>query len=125
MNKILVIDNEYDITELIAEMLSIHGFDVQKALDGKSGIKKAIKFCPDLILCDIAMPETSGYDVLEVLRKDMRTHSIPFIFLTAKGGMQDLRKGMRLGADDYLTKPVLADELIAAVKTRLEKHQQI
>jgi EAL domain-containing protein (putative c-di-GMP-specific phosphodiesterase class I)/CheY-like chemotaxis protein len=94
-------------------------------LDGENGIQSAIKFHPDLILCDISMPNTNGYAVLEALRNDKRTHAIPFIFLTAMGGMQDLRKGMRLGADDYLTKPVSADELIAAVKTRLEKHHQI
>lgn len=125
MNKILVIDNESAIVELIQEILSMQGFDVQIALNGQDGIKSCIKFKPDLILCDISMPEMSGYDVLEILRKDERTDAIPFIFLTAMGGMQDLRKGMLLGADDYLTKPVTADEIIAAVNTRLQKHQQI
>ena len=125
MNKILVIDNESAIVELIQEILSMQGFDVQTALNGQDGITSCIKFKPDLILCDISMPEMSGYDVLEKLRKDERIDAIPFIFLTAMGGMADLRKGMRLGADDYLTKPVTADELIAAVRTRLQKHQQI
>jgi diguanylate cyclase (GGDEF)-like protein len=125
MNKILVIDNERDIVDLISDILCIHGFQVQSALNGKDGVKAAINFHPDLILCDITMPDVSGYDVLEILRQDEHTHSIPFIFLTAMGGMQDLRKGMRLGADDYLTKPVPADELVAAVNTRLEKHQQL
>jgi EAL domain-containing protein (putative c-di-GMP-specific phosphodiesterase class I)/PleD family two-component response regulator len=125
MNKILIIDNEFEIVEMISEMLSLHDYDVKTALDGENGIQSAIKFHPDLILCDISMPNTNGYAVLEALRNDKRTHAIPFIFLTAMGGMQDLRKGMRLGADDYLTKPVSADELIAAVKTRLEKHHQI
>jgi diguanylate cyclase (GGDEF)-like protein len=125
MNKILVIDNEFEIVELISDILSIYDYEVKTAMDGENGIKSAIRFLPDLILCDISMPETNGYAVLDALRNDKRTHAIPFIFLTALGGMQDLRKGMRLGADDYLTKPVSAEELVATVKTRLEKHQQI
>ncbi len=125
MNKILVIDNEYDIAELIGEILTVNGFKAQTALNGKEGINAAINFHPDLILCDISMPQITGYDVLDSLRKNKETHAIPFIFLTAKGGMQDLRKGMLLGADDYLTKPVSAEELIAAVRTRLEKHHQM
>jgi diguanylate cyclase (GGDEF)-like protein len=125
MNKILVIDNEYDIAELIGEILTVNGFQAQTALNGKEGINAAINFHPDLILCDISMPQITGYDVLDSLRKNKETHAIPFIFLTAKDGMQDLRKGMLLGADDYLTKPVSADELVATVRTRLEKHHQI
>jgi len=125
MDKILIIDNEFEIVEMLSEILSVHDYDVKTALDGENGIKSALKFHPDLILCDISMPETSGYAVLKALREDDRTHAIPFIFLTAMGGMQDLRKGMRLGADDYLTKPVSAEELVATVQTRLQKHQQI
>jgi diguanylate cyclase (GGDEF)-like protein len=125
MNKILIIDNEYEVAELISEILLHHGYQTKTAINGHSGIRAAASFNPDLILCDISMPELSGYDVLQTLRHDKMTHSIPFIFLTAKTGMQDLRKGMLLGADDYLTKPVSSDELLAAVKTRLEKHQQV
>jgi len=125
MNKILVIDNEFEIVEMISDILNTQDYEVKTELNGDKGIKSARKFNPDLILCDISMPETSGYDVLKALRDDKRTHAIPFIFLTALGGMQDLRKGMQLGADDYLTKPVSAKELIAAVRTRLEKHHQI
>jgi diguanylate cyclase (GGDEF)-like protein len=125
MDKILIIDNEFEIVEMLSEILSVHDYDVKTALNGENGIKSAIKFHPDLILCDISMPETSGYAVLKALRDDDRTHAIPFIFLTAMGGMQDLRKGMRLGADDYLTKPVSAEELVATVQTRLQKHQVI
>jgi len=110
---------------MISEILLTQDYVVKTELDGNNGIKSAFKFNPDLILCDISMPVTDGYAVLEALRNDKRTHAIPFIFLTALGGMQDLRKGMRLGADDYLTKPVSAEELIAAVRTRLEKHHQI
>ena len=125
MKKILVIDNDYEIVELIADILSVNNFDVCTALNGSDGIKAAQHFNPDLILCDITMPELSGYEVLEALRHDKRTNFIPFIFLTAMDGMQALRKGMRLGADDYLTKPVMADELVATVRTRLEKHSQL
>jgi len=125
MNKILVIDNEFEIVEMISDILSIHDYDVKTALDGDNGIKSAIKFHPDLILCDISMPDKNGYAVLNALRDDKRTHAIPFIFLTALGGMEDLRKGMRLGADDYLTKPVSAEELIAAVKNRLERVRDV
>jgi diguanylate cyclase (GGDEF)-like protein len=125
MDKILIIDNEFEIVEMLSEILSVHNYDVKTALNGENGIKSAIKFHPDLILCDISMPTTSGYAVLKALRDDDRTHAIPFIFLTAMGGMQDLRKGMRLGADDYLTKPVSAEELVATVQTRLQKHQVI
>ena len=125
MNKILIIDNEFEVVELLSDILSVHNYNVKTELDGQNGIKSAINFNPDLILCDISMPQTNGYDVLKALRDDKRTHTIPFIFLTAMGGMEDLRRGMRLGADDYLTKPVSAEELVATVKTRLEKHQQI
>jgi diguanylate cyclase (GGDEF)-like protein len=125
MNKILVIDNEFEIVEMISEILITQDYEVKTELNGNNGIISAFKFSPDLILCDISMPETDGYAVLRALRNDNRTHAIPFIFLTALGGMQDLRKGMSLGADDYLTKPISAEELIAAVRTRLEKHQQI
>ena len=123
--KILIIDNEFEVVELLSDILSVHNYNVKTELDGQNGIKSAINFNPDLILCDISMPQTNGYDVLKALRDDKRTHTIPFIFLTAMGGMEDLRRGMRLGADDYLTKPVSAEELVATVKTRLEKHQQI
>ncbi|TFH01777.1 MAG: response regulator [Calditrichales bacterium] len=100
MYKILVIDNDYDVAELITELLTINGFAATPSLNGASGIESAIKMRPDLILCDINMPGVNGYDVLETLRQNEITHAIPFIFLTAKTEMQDLRKGMSLGADD-------------------------
>jgi EAL domain-containing protein (putative c-di-GMP-specific phosphodiesterase class I)/PleD family two-component response regulator len=125
MNRILIIDNEYEIVQMISDILLSQNYIIKTELHGKSGIKSALQFNPDLILCDISMPETDGYDVLKALRADKRTHAIPFIFLTALDGMNNLRKGMRLGADDYLTKPVSAEELIETVKTRLEKHQRI
>jgi EAL domain-containing protein (putative c-di-GMP-specific phosphodiesterase class I)/CheY-like chemotaxis protein len=110
---------------MISDILITQEYEVRKELNGDKGIKSAFKFLPDLILCDISMPEIDGYAVLQALRADKRTNAIPFIFLTALDGMQDLRKGMRMGADDYLTKPVSAEELIATVKARIEKHQQI
>ena len=96
MKKILVIDNDYEIVELISDILSVNNFEVCTALNGSEGIRAAQHFNPDLILCDITMPELSGYEVLEALRHDKRTNFIPFIFLTAMDGMQALRKGMRL-----------------------------
>ncbi|MCK4963194.1 MAG: response regulator transcription factor [Anaerolineales bacterium] len=121
MNKILVIDNEFEIVEMISDILSIHDYEVKTALDGKDAIKSAIQFHPDLILCDISMPETNGYAVLKALRNDKRTHAIPFIFLTALGGMHNLRKGMRLGADDYLAKPFEIEELLARLRAIIRR----
>ncbi len=125
MNKILVIDNDFDIVELIGEILNIHGYDTKTETNGRKGIVAAEEFNPDLILCDISMPDITGYDVLTSIRNNPTTHTIPFIFLTAKSDMKDLRKGMLMGADDYLTKPVSSEDLIAAVRTRLEKYHQI
>ena len=81
MDKILIIDNEFEIVEMLSEILSGHDYDVKTALNGENGIKSALYFHPDLILCDISMPETNGYAVLKALREDDRTHAIPFIFL--------------------------------------------
>ena len=98
MNKILVIDNEFEIVEMISDILNTQNYEVKTELNGDKGIKSARKFNPDLILCDISMPETSGYDVLKALRDDKRTHAIPFIFLTALGGMQE---GTAVSPDQY------------------------
>src|SRR5690606_24020421 len=86
------------------------------------GLDRAREYQPDLILCDVMMPGLNGYDVLEEVRGDLQLSATPFIFLTAKASTEDLRTGMRLGADDYLTKPFSADELVAAIETRIRKH---
>ena len=125
MEKILVIEDELLILESIIEILQDEGYECLKAVNGEEGIQKAKDEMPDLIICDIQMPGLNGYEVLQHLRANPRTSTIPFIFLSALVNKSDLRKGMILGADDYVTKPFKPEELIGSVKTRLEKHMAI
>lgn len=125
MTKILVIDDEESIRENLLELLEAEEFETIGAENGVVGIKLATEQIPDLILCDVMMPESDGYDVIKALRSNSATATIPFIFLTAKADKSDTRKGMELGADDYLTKPCTANELINAIATRLDKQQLI
>ncbi|MEO5909915.1 MAG: response regulator [Pelobium sp.] len=125
MNKtILIIEDNTHIRDSTAEILQLDGFKTLKASDGKNGVKLAIKHRPDLILCDIMMPELDGYGVLYMLNKNPETSSIPFIFLTAKAERLDFRKGMQMGADDYLTKPFDDMELLQTVQSRLDKNEK-
>ena len=103
--KILVIEDQEDVRENIAELLDLSNYEPVIASNGKEGVKKALEIKPDLILCDIMMPEMDGYEVLYLIGKNPEIASIPFIFLTAKSEKNDFRKGMNLGADDYITKP--------------------
>jgi DNA-binding response OmpR family regulator/DNA-binding transcriptional ArsR family regulator len=119
--KILIIEDNNDIRESTAEILEFSGYAVTQANNGKKGIELALKQRPDLILCDIMMPELDGYGVLYMLGKNHETDSIPFIFLTAKAERVDFRKGMEMGADDYLTKPFDDMELLKAIEGRLAK----
>lgn len=121
MTTILAIEDETKIRENIQEILELEGFDVLAAENGKIGVQLAQKHRPDLIICDVMMPELDGYDVLVNLRQDPNTLKIPFIFLSARATKADFRKGMSLGADDYLTKPFTPGELREAISTRLEK----
>ena len=121
MTKILVIEDEELIRENIVELLEAEDFEVLDADNGNVGVQLAYQHQPDLILCDVMMPELDGYGVLESLQRHPYTATIPFIFLTAKADLSDIRKAMRLGADDYLTKPCTAKELLNAVVIRLEK----
>ena len=121
MTKIIVIEDEEHVRDILCEMLSAEQFEVIKSANGKIGIELAKEKLPDLIICDVMMPELDGYGVLEELRKNKYTQTIPFIFLTAKAAKQDLREGMDLGADDYLTKPFSRDSLLKAVNVRLQK----
>ena len=121
MRTLLIIDDHDDIRENIAEILSLAGYRTLSAENGKRGVEKAIQETPDLIICDIMMPELDGYGVLHMLRRNPATEYIPFIFLTAKTERSDFRKGMELGADDYITKPFDDLELLNAVETRLKK----
>lgn len=123
MKKILLIEDNPDIRENTSEILSLAGYDVSTAANGKIGVDMAQRNRPDLIICDIMMPELDGYGVLHILNKNTDTSSIPFIFLTAKTEKTDIRKGMTLGADDYLTKPFDDTDLLNAVETRLRKHE--
>lgn len=119
--KILIIEDNDGIRENVAEILEMASYNVFKADNGKTGMELAVKHLPDIILCDIMMPELDGYGVLYMLNKNAETSTIPFIFLTAKADHSDLRKGMEMGADDYLTKPFDDMELLNAIEVRLRK----
>jgi len=121
MRKVLIIEDNEDVRENIKEILELANFEVLDAENGKIGVSLAQKEQPQLIICDIMMPELDGYGVLHILSKNPNTARIPFIFLTAKADKEDFRKGMNLGADDYLTKPFDDIELLDAVETRLKK----
>jgi len=120
-NSILVIDDNKDIRENTAEILDLAGYKTFMAENGKKGVEIALKEKPSIIICDIMMPELDGYGVLHLLRKNPETQNIPFIFLTAKTERGDFRKGMEMGADDYITKPFEDIELLNAVEVRLKK----
>lgn len=121
MKKILIIEDDQVMRENTAEILELAKYKVTTAPNGKKGSVLAKETQPDLILCDIMMPELDGYGVLHVLSKDPLTAAIPFIFLTAKAEKSEMRKGMELGADDYLTKPFEDTELLSAIEARLKK----
>ena len=125
MFKILVIEDDADILQNIIDTLHIEGYECRGANDGIPGVDIAKSWLPDLIVCDIMMPGMNGYDVLMELRNYNETAKIPFIFLTAKTEWSDMRKGMLLGADDYLTKPFVPEELIEAIKIRLKKNEEL
>ena len=122
MKKVLVIEDNKEILENTAEILELSNYHVCTAENGKIGIEKALSDRPDLILCDIMMPELDGYGVLHLLRKNPETEEIPLIFLTAKAERSDLRRGMEMGADDYVTKPFEELELMNAIESRLHKY---
>lgn len=119
--RILVIEDNLEMRENISEMLELANYEIRSAENGKLGVAAAKEFKPNLILCDVMMPELDGYGVLHMLGKDPTTVGIPFIFLTAKTEQTDLRKGMSMGADDYLTKPFEEMDLLSAIEIRLRK----
>ncbi len=121
MKNILLIEDDVTVRENTAELLELSDYEVTTASNGKDGIEKARARHPDIIICDIMMPEIDGYGVLESLSKNPETANIPFIFLSAKTEHKDIRKGMDLGADDYLTKPFEEEDLLSAIESRLAK----
>lgn len=121
MRKILLIEDNPDVRENTAEILQLAGYEVTTAENGKIGVEKALQNQPELIICDIMMPVLDGYGALHLLSKNPKTDSIPFIFLSAKSERLDIRKGMEMGADDYITKPFDDIELLNAVESRLKK----
>ena len=125
MIRILLIEDNPEMRENTAEILELSDYEVYTAENGKVGVELAKRHLPDLIICDIMMPELDGYGVLRILGKLPETAAIPFIFLTAKAEKQDFRRGMKLGADDYLTKPFEEVELMDAIEIRLKKHDAL
>lgn len=125
MKRILLIEDNEAMRENTAEMLELANYEVSTAENGKVGVEKAKREHPDLIICDIMMPELDGYGVLYYLSKDSSTAAIPFIFLSAKAEQSEVRKGMNMGADDYLTKPFEEMDLLSAVEGRLRKSELI
>lgn len=123
MKRILLIEDNPEMRENTAEILEFANFEVHTAVNGREGVKAARSLSPDLILCDIMMPELDGYGVLNMLARDPKTAGIPFIFLTAKTEKSDIRKGMGMGADDYVTKPFEEMELIEAIESRLRRSE--
>ena len=124
MKKILVIEDEPEMRRNMVSLLHYQHYEPIAAENGRVGVETARRETPDLILCDVMMPELDGYGVLRMLQADARLAPIPFIFLTAKGEKDDLRGGMNLGADDYLTKPIGNQELVEAIEARLQRSAQ-
>lgn len=124
MKTILVIEDEPEMLRNLTTILRLEKFHPLPAANGRVGVQLAKKEKPDLILCDVMMTKMDGYGVIAALRADVETVTIPFIFLTAKGEKPDIRTGMNLGADDYLTKPVAKADLLAAIRSRLERAVQ-
>src|SRR5512138_3172269 len=121
MSKILVIDDDTGIRRSLALSLKTRGYAVVEAAGGSAGLELAAVEAPDLVICDVNMPEVDGYEVVRRMRQSPALASTPFVFLTARDERADIRRGMNLGADDYLTKPFTRDELIDAVSVRLKK----
>ncbi|MEM8527739.1 MAG: response regulator [Bacteroidota bacterium] len=125
MKKILVIEDEQEVRENLVELLELSDYEVVDADNGKVGVQQAMLHLPDLILCDIMMPELDGFGVLRILERKAETTDIPFVFLSAKADKSDFRRGMNLGADDYITKPYDDVELLDAIEMRLKKSERM
>ncbi len=124
MKNILVIEDDPFIRSNIFEVLELSGYTVFTSNNGEDGLSMAFELSPDLIICDILMPKMDGYEVKNRLDKNPRTKSTPFIFLTANADMKELRHGMAVGADDYITKPFLIADLLKSIQLRFEKSKE-
>jgi two-component system response regulator AtoC len=125
MGKILVIEDDENIRANVLDLLEAEGFEGVSAQDGKAGVELAVQQLPDLIICDIAMPGIDGFEVLEILSMKPTTAAIPFVFLTARAERSSVRRGMALGADDYITKPFTRAELLEAIASRLKRRRTV
>ena len=125
MYKILIIEDQPEIRDNLATLLDAEGYEVLEAADGEAGISLALSELPDLILCDIVMPQMDGYEVVQKIRNNFKTALIPCVFLTAKARDVDRKFGMQLGADDYLTKPFTASDLLSCLSARLERYKLV
>ncbi len=124
MKKILLIEDNNEVRDNMCDILSLAGYEAISAASGKDGIRMARSEHPDLILCDVMMPDLDGFGVLKILVESEDTAHVPFVFVTAKSEQEDLRRGMNLGADDYVTKPFYKDELLRIVEVRLRKRER-
>ena len=125
MTSILVIEDTQGVREEIVDILGFEGFDVRQAANGRLGYEAAVADPPDLVVCDLMMPELDGYGTLEALRANPATAAVPVLFLTARADRPDMRRAMELGADDYLTKPFSAEDLLKAIEATLAKRKQV
>jgi DNA-binding NarL/FixJ family response regulator len=125
MYSILIIEDDPSYRSMMESFLQLEGFEVRTASDGQSGLSLVREKRPDLVLCDIMMPGMDGHSVMETMKSEDGIADIPFIFVTALGDRADVRRGMSAGADDYLTKPFSADELLAAITGRIRHHEVV
>jgi DNA-binding NarL/FixJ family response regulator len=125
MKKILIIEDQTPMRRNLALMLELEGYEVTTAENGKVGVERALKDVPDLVICDVMMPELDGHGVVQTLRELKQTSTVPFIFLSARGHKADVRIGMNFGADDYLTKPVVREDLLAAIAARFARAEAV
>jgi CheY-like chemotaxis protein len=118
---LLIIEDCEEVRENLGEILELYGYTITSAAHGREGIKACLELLPDLVLCDVKMPEMDGYAVLNLLSKNESTADIPFVFITAKTEPEEIRLGMHLGAQAYITKPFYKDELLQVIHNRLEQ----
>ncbi|PWL33072.1 MAG: hypothetical protein DCO96_01600 [Fluviicola sp. XM-24bin1] len=126
MEKILIVEDEAGVRETLEEIFDLAGYEVSSAKDGKEGYQNIVDDLPDIVVCDVSMPEMNGFELLGAINERMKDEIVPpFLFLTAKVEPKDIRTGMSLGADDYILKPFDHNELLTAVRMRLEKRKKI